>query len=88
MSNKEQLISLITKFADLLKLVETEDVDDELNLLSVKIENMTLKVFGKKIPMDFGMIHLINENAAEVIQYITDYDEVSEDWNPHPRNER
>lgn len=82
MSDKELLICLIIGFANSLKLIDLDtaddaqpELDDELSRMIMAIEHMTVKVFGRKINMDFGMLHTINENTAVVIQYIEDYNE-------------
>jgi len=81
MDDKELLICLVIGFANSLKLIDAESEDDNgeendnLNRMSIAIEKMTVKVFGKKINMDFGMLHLINDDPKRVIQYITDYTE-------------
>lgn len=82
MSDKEILICLVIGFVNSLKLIdqdsdddEQDGLNDELNRISLAIEDMTVKVFGRKINMDFGMLHAIHDNPATIIQAIEDYNE-------------
>jgi len=77
--DKELLICLLLGFANSLKLIDVDEdeddteLNDELNLIGLAIEKMTIKVFGKKIPMDFGLIQIIINDLPIIIQNIRDH---------------
>ncbi len=76
MNDKDILICLVTGFANSCKLLEYDDTvdDDILTRTGLLIEEMSVRVFGEKIPMDFGTMHLVIDHLPEIIKYIEEFD--------------
>ncbi len=75
MNDKEMLICLVIGFANSCKLLEYDDTvdDDMLNRMGMLIEEMSVRVFGEKVPMDFGTMRLIVDQLPEVIKFIEEF---------------
>ncbi len=77
--HKEELIRLINEFVALAKTLDSENADDnaindELNIIALKIEQASIPVFGFKVNMDFGMINAIYETPELIIKSIEEYE--------------
>jgi len=79
--HKEELIKLINEFVAVgEKAVLLEDdsdddcaLNDELNVIALKIEEATIPVFGKKVNMDFGTMNAIFHDTEHVINEIKNH---------------
>jgi len=80
-NDKEALIKLVNEFvavgekAILLEDDSDDDCDlnDQLNVIALKIEEATVPVFGHKVNMDFGTINAIFHETEHVINEIKNY---------------